>query len=68
MTNEADKFWNDYQTCSRILKAFPRGITGLTPDSVKATEEWKIARRNCDLAFARLREFNVNARKQRKSL
>lgn len=31
---------------------------GITPDSVKATPEWKAARRAFDNAFARSRTFN----------
>jgi hypothetical protein len=40
------------------LKVFPRGPTGLTPDSVRATPEWKAANARYQKAFARLRDFN----------
>lgn len=40
------------------MDVFPRGPMGLTPDSVKATVEWKIAKHQFDAAFAKLRNFN----------
>ena len=49
----------EYQTVSAALKAFPRGPLGLTPDSVKASAEWKAAKRASDAAFAALRRFNA---------
>jgi hypothetical protein len=41
------------------LNVFPRGPTGLTPDAVKATPEWRAAKARVDKAFARLRAFNA---------
>jgi hypothetical protein len=41
------------------LKSFPRGPMGLTPDSVRATSEWRTAKARFDKAFARLRAFNA---------
>jgi hypothetical protein len=55
------------EIASNKLRAFPVGPTGITPDSVKATTEWRAARRAVDAAFAELREVNarlVIARKQ----
>jgi len=43
---------------SKALKQFPRGAMGLTPDAVKATPEWKIAKQRYDLAFHCSRKFN----------
>lgn len=34
------------------------GLMGLTPDSVKATEAYKIAKKRYNIAFSDLREFN----------
>ena len=36
-----------------------RGPTGLTPDAVKETPEWRAAKASVDKAFARLRAFNA---------
>lgn len=41
-----------------ILQAFPKGPMGLTPDAVRATAEWKLAKHQFDAAFAKLRNFN----------
>lgn len=41
-----------------IINAFPKGPMGLTPDAVRVTPEWKLAKRNFDTAFAKLRAFN----------
>ena len=43
---------------SKRLREFPRGTTGLTPDHVKATEEWQIAKAAGDMAFRRFRDIN----------
>lgn len=48
----------EYLTASAALKAFPRGPMGLTHDTVKASSEWKAAKRSSDAAFAALRQFN----------
>ena len=43
---------------SEAMEMFPRGPMGLTPDDVKASQEWKIAKGEQDRAFAQLRAFN----------
>lgn len=43
---------------SAALQGFPRGLMGLTPDDVKASPEWRQAKRAYDQAFAALRAFN----------
>lgn len=48
----------EYMTLSAALKAFPRGPLGLTPDAVKASSEYKAAKRSSDAAFSALRRFN----------
>lgn len=49
---------SEYMKLSATLKAFPRGQFGLPTDAVKASAEWKSAKRACDAAFAALRRFN----------
>lgn len=44
---------------SKALQKFPRGAMGLTPDDVKATPEWKAAKKAFDDAFNKLRKFNA---------
>lgn len=52
----------EYATVSAVLRAFPRGPLGLTPDAVKASAEWKAAKRSSDAAFTALRRFNQQYR------
>lgn len=51
----------EMNAASRAMDAWKahRGPTGLTPDHVRATPEWKAAKAALDLAFARLRSFNA---------
>ena len=45
---------------SKALKTLSGGgPMGLTPEAVKATTEWKDAKRAYDVAFAALRNFNA---------
>lgn len=41
-----------------VLQSFPKNAIGLTPDHIKATEQYKYARKGYDLAFIRLRSVN----------
>lgn len=43
---------------SEALQSFPRTAFGLTPDSVKASPEWKSANQAFRLSFERLRRVN----------
>lgn len=43
---------------SAILKKFPKGPMGLTPDSVKATSEYRKAKGEFDRAFKAMQNFN----------
>ena len=43
---------------SAALNKFPRGAMGLTPDAVKATPEWQLAKKAYNLAFEQSRAFN----------
>lgn len=44
---------------SAVLNLFPKGSMGLTPDEVKATPEWKAAKREFDNAFTSERAWNT---------
>jgi hypothetical protein len=50
---------------SNELKKFPKGSMGLTPDSVRATFDWKEAKRGYDKAFAQLRQYNKTHKRKR---
>jgi len=54
-----DKLTAACTEAGKALKAYPRNAIGLTPDHVKASPEWRRARRAYDLAFAELRAFNA---------
>jgi hypothetical protein len=54
------------EIASNKLRAFPVGPTGITPDSVKASPEWRAARRAVDTAFTELREVNARLVRDRK--
>lgn len=41
-----------------VLRAYPTGPMGLTPDDVRATPQWKANKLAYDRAFAALRTFN----------
>ncbi len=49
---------SEERQAAEALKAFPKGPMGLTPDSVKATPEWKAAYLAHAAAFQALRKFN----------
>lgn len=42
----------------RAMNAFPKGPMNLTPDSVRATPEWKAAKAASDKSFQAYRNFN----------
>jgi hypothetical protein len=49
----------EYKAAGRALGALSGGgLMGMTPDSVRATPEWKAAKVARDAAFAALRAFN----------
>jgi len=54
-----ERLEKEYATTGAALKKFPRGPTGLTPDAIKASPEWKAARAANDKAFSQLRSFNA---------
>lgn len=54
---------------SAVMKAFPKGDMGLTPDDIKASDTYKAAHKAYNTAFARLRAFNaVFVKKYKKEL
>jgi hypothetical protein len=44
---------------SKALGAFPRSSIGLTPDHVKESFDWQLAKLNSEHAFSKLRAFNT---------
>ena len=46
------------------LQEFPKGAMGLTPDSVKASREFKLAKAEYEIAFQAVRKFNAVFTKQ----
>ena len=40
------------------MDSFPKGAMNLTPDSVRATPEWRAAKSAADKAFQEYRNFN----------
>lgn len=50
---------NRVDATGEVLRQFPKGPMGLTPDAVRAMPEWQAAKRAFDLAFSHLRSFNA---------
>ena len=50
--------WAEYKRTGAALKAYPKTAIGLTPDAVKASPEYKLAKQAHSRAFAALRAFN----------
>ena len=48
----------DVEKAGDALEKFPRGPTGLTPDHVKFSPEYRAAKSTFDTHFNRLRNFN----------
>ena len=46
------------------LNSFPKGEMGLTPDEVRNSKEYKLAKQNYNNAFKRLRDFNKKSSKE----
>jgi len=55
------KKWNEeaVKAASFILSGFPRNASGLTPDGIKATSEYKEAKTLFDELFKRLQMYNA---------
>lgn len=56
---EAESARNISANFSKILNNFPRGANGLTPDSVKFSEEFKFAKSAYEIAFQNERRANA---------
>jgi hypothetical protein len=56
---ERDLIQKEVDASSAILRAFPKGPLGVTPDAVRATPEFRSANARFQKAFARLRAFNT---------
>lgn len=48
----------EVEVTGSVMQKFPKGAMGLTPDNVKASVEFKTAKRAFDVAFSNLRNFN----------
>lgn len=53
-----ETLWQRMTSLGENLNTFPKGPMGLTPDTVKASPEFKLAKRNFNQAFEQLRMFN----------
>lgn len=57
--NECDRLEAEVKASGAALKTFPKGPMGLTTDAIKASPEYRAAKRRYDIAFAALRTFNA---------
>ena len=57
--NARDVLDSDVGRLGAILRAYPKGPMNLTPDTIRATPEWKAVKAEFDSAFQRLRKFNA---------
>lgn len=55
---QKEKLELNVSEASASLKVFPKLPNGLTPDSVKKSFEYQIAKKNYQLHFTMLKEFN----------
>jgi hypothetical protein len=56
---ESTRLEQEVSAAGAVLRAFPTGPMGLTPDHVKATPEWRAAKARYERAFAAMRKFNA---------
>jgi hypothetical protein len=56
---ERDRLEQEVSAAGKVMGTFPHGATGLTPDHVKATPEWRAAKARLTRAFAALQNFNI---------
>lgn len=61
-----DMLYSALDRANSALQAFPKGALGLTPDSVKASAEFKQANARYQAAFQAVRSFNAWFTKQYK--
>lgn len=60
-----DEIEQEVAAASAALKAFPKGPTGMTPDNVKFSPEYRAAKERYQRAFEALRTINAAARKSK---
>lgn len=53
------KLENTVARCGAVMQEFPKNAMGLTPDDVKASTDFQIAKRQFDGAFRNLQQFNA---------
>lgn len=58
-SDKRDRLEQEVSAAGVILDTFPKGATGLTPDHVKATSEWREANTRFKRAFKALQDFNI---------
>lgn len=56
---ERQRLEADVRAAKVKLDTFPKGLMNPTPDAVKTSPEWRMAKQESDRAFARLQAFNV---------
>jgi hypothetical protein len=56
---ERDRLEQEVSASGKVMDTFPHGATGLTPDHVRATSEWRAAKDRYKRAFAALQNFNI---------
>ena len=54
-----DKLYTEVSAAGAVLKAFPKGPMGLTPDAVKVSTEFRAAKARYAAAFDALRAINA---------
>ena len=53
-----DRLDNEDKAAGEVLKKFPRGPTGLTPDHIKNSPEYRAAKQDYEKAHNAIRNFN----------
>lgn len=48
----------EYSDATKEINKYPKNTVGLTPDSVRNTQEWKKSKYRLDKAFTELKYFN----------
>lgn len=56
---ESDLLNAEMLAAGDALQLFPRGPTGIAPDAIKTTPQFRAAKKRFDVAFAALRKFNA---------
>lgn len=60
----AERLWELSSVSANVLNSYPKGAMGLTPDSVRATPEWKADKAEADRTFRALQDWNKVYTKQ----